>query len=222
MRLILDELRKRSSSKTIRVIFPSSLAVYGPTSDSELVTESTMPLPQYSYGAQKAMVETLLNDYSRRGLIDARIVRLPIIIVCPGAPSGAASSFCSGILREPLNGEKVVLPVAKTLKLWVCSARTVVKNLVALADIDENQFAGGSRVVNLPGITVSVKEMLSALFEVGGEGAHRLVESVRDEKVERIVGSWPARFDMSRSQELGLSEDVSLVQTVCDYIADYK
>jgi nucleoside-diphosphate-sugar epimerase len=222
MRLVLDELRKRPSRKPIRVIFPSSLAVYGPTSDSELITESTIPLPQSSYGAQKAMMETLLNDYSRRGLMDARIVRLPTIIVRPGAPSGAASSFCSAILREPLNGAKAVLPVPKALKLWVCSARTVVKNLVALADIDENKFAGRSRVVNLPGITVSVQDMLSALFEVGGEGAYHLVESVRDEKVETIVGSWPARFEISRSKELGLSEDVSLVQTVRDYITDYK
>lgn len=221
MRLILDELRKKASGGPIRVVFPSSLAVFGPMKDDDLVTEMTMPLPQSSYGAQKAMVETLLNDFSRRGLVDARIVRLPTIIVRPGKPTGAASSFCSGILREPLNGIKTVSPVAKTLKLWVCSARTVVKNLVAVGYLSEQDFTGKSRVVNLPGNTVTVQEMLSALGEVGGEKALRLVQESYDESVAKIVGSWPARFNISRARELGLNEDVSLVQTVRDYLTDY-
>ncbi|KAF3759933.1 NAD(P)-binding protein [Cryphonectria parasitica EP155] len=219
IRHILDVLRGRD--RPARVVFPSSLAVFGP-SDGVVVSEQTMPLPQSSYGAQKSMVEILLNDFSRRRLIDARIVRLPTIIVRPGKRTGAASSFCSGIIREPLNGEQAILPVRKDLSLWVCSARTVIRNLViAGMRLTGDDFGGNHRIVNLPGVTTTVQQMLDALAEVGGQKAMALVKDEYDEKVSKIVSSWPAIFDITRAIDLGFQHDCSLEQTLRDYIADY-
>lgn len=221
MRYITDVLRTQQRSTPVRVIFPSSLAVFGPAKENEVVTENTMPNPQSSYGTEKAIVEMLLNDLSRRGLIDARILRLPTIIVRPGKPTGAASSFCSGIIREPLNGEISILPVRRNLKLWVCSARTVVRNLVAAKDIPGEKFAGRSRILNLPGRTVTVEEMLEGLRKVGGQKAVDLVQERYDEKVAGIVGSWPAVFDTERAEELGFWGDGTLERTFGEYVEDY-
>lgn len=221
MRYITDILRQQKRSNPIIAVFPSSLAVFGPAAEGEVVTEKTITLPQSSYGAEKSIVETLLNDFSRRGLIDARIVRLPTIIVRPGKPTGAASSFCSGIIREPLNGEFGVLPVKKDLKLWICSSRTIIRNLVAAKDIPAEKYQGRSRIVNLPGSTVTVRQMLDALNKVGGQKALDLVKEEYNENVSKIVTSWPAEFDTSRARELGFQGDVSLEQLVNDYITDY-
>ena len=216
-RLILDTLRRVKPG--IRVVFPSSLAVFGP-SGSQVVTEGTMPVPGSSYGAEKLICEVLLSDFSRRGLIDGRILRLPTIIVRPGAPSGAASSFCSGIIREPLAGKPSQLPVSRDLELWVCSTRTIIRNLVLAKDIAPEKF-GGSRVVNLPGITVKVEQMLDALGKVGGEAALSLVEEKRDPAVEKIVNNWPARFDTTKAKQVGFVDDGPLERTLQEYIEDY-
>lgn len=219
MRLALDTLR--AVTPGIRVIFPSSLAVFGPLEDGVIVDESTITSPRSSYGAQKQMTETLLNDFSRRGLLDGRIVRLPTIIVRPGQPSGAASSFCSGIIREPLAGKSSDLPVHKTMELWVCSTRTIIRNLLIAAQIPAEKFGAGSRIVNLPGITVTVEQMLSALSQVGGQDALNLVEHKFDKAVASIVGSWPAHFDTKRAFDLGFGPDGTLVNTVQEYVEDY-
>lgn len=159
------------------------------------------------------MVETLLNDYSRRGLLDGRIVRLPTVIVRPGKPTAAASSFASGIVREPLKGEKSILPVKPELEMWVCSPATVVKNLVYVKDIPKEKY-GLSRTVNLPGRTVTVVEILEALEQVGGKEARKLVVEERDPETEKIVDGWPARFDTKLAGEMGFFEDVELSETV--------
>lgn len=190
--------------------------MYGPTAAGEVTSESTNPLPQSSYGAQKLMVETYLNDFSRRGLLDGRVVRLPTVVVRPGAPSAAASSFASGIIREPLQGKKSTLPVPRDLEMWICSPKTVVANLIRVKDVPKEKL-GLSRVINLPGITVNIQQMLDALERVGGKQAISLIEEARDPKVEAIVGSWPARFDTSRAQGLGLEADRTLVETVTEY-----
>lgn len=142
------------------------------------------------------------------------------VLVRPGKPSGAASSFASGIFREPLKGEKSVLPVSKKLEMWICSPRTVVRNLVMARDVPKERYKG-SRIVNLPGMTVTIVEMLEALRTVGGDEALKLVEEKRDEATERIVESWPARLDTSRAKSLGFAEDGTLVQTLREYIEDY-
>ena len=139
----------------------------------------------------------------------------------PGKPTGAASSFASGIFREPLNLEKAILPVSKDLAVWICSPRTVIKNLILARDIPKEKFQGKSRTVNLPGITVTVQEMLKALENVGGKKALDLVEEERDEVTERIVESWPPRFDTSLAKNLGFVDDGPLERTLKEYMEDY-
>jgi nucleoside-diphosphate-sugar epimerase len=163
----------------------------------------------------------LISDFSRRGLIDGRILRLPAIIVRPGVPTGAASSFCSGIIREPLKGEKSLLPVSRGLSLWVCSTRTLIKNLVFAGDIPAEDFGSESRVVNLPGITVTVEQILQALEAVGGKAARELVEEKHDPKVQMIVGNVPALFDTKKAERFGFSADGSLERTIREYIEDF-
>ncbi|SPO07183.1 related to nucleoside-diphosphate-sugar epimerase [Cephalotrichum gorgonifer] len=218
-RAIIDHLRHHRSGTV--VVFPSSLAVYGPPAAGEITSERTRAQPRSSYGAQKLMVETYLDDMARRDLIDARIVRLPTIIVRPGKPSAAASSFASGILREPLNGKRAVLPVSRNLEMWVCSPRTVVRNLVLAREVPAKSL-GGSRVFNLPGITVTVQQILDALREVGGDEAVRLVREEKDPGIEAIVWSWPARFDVTRAMRLGMEGDVSLVENVRVFAREVK
>ncbi|KAI4206246.1 MAG: hypothetical protein LQ346_001217 [Caloplaca aetnensis] len=220
-RQVLDTLRK--VNRGVKAIFTSTTAVYGgpPPSPGFPLTEANAPQPSSSYGAQKLMMETLLSDYSRRGLLDGRIVRLPTVLVRPGKPTGAASSFASAIFREPLNGQKSILPVSKDLSVWICSPRTVVKNLIHARDLPAESYAGGSRVVNLPGVTVSIHEMLAALKAVGGQKALDLVEEKRDATTEKIVESWPAKYDTARAKQLGFKEDGTLEQTLQEYLEDY-
>ncbi|KAL8854186.1 MAG: hypothetical protein Q9221_000900 [Calogaya cf. arnoldii] len=219
-RRVFDTLR--TVNPGVRVIFTSTTAVYGPPPSPGLpLTEANAPCPGSSYGAQKLISETLLNDYSRRGLLDGRVVRLPTVLVRPGKPTGAASSFASGIFREPLNGQKSILPVSKDLSLWTCSPRTIVQNLLQARDIPKEAYQGGSCVVNLPGVTVSINEMLEALKAIGGQEALDLVEEKRDALTEKIVESWPAKYDTLKAKQLGFTEDGTLEQTLKDYIEDY-
>lgn len=218
----LDYLRK--SQPGVVVVFPSSLAVYGPPDSSDQVyDERTIPIPQSSYGAEKLIVETLVNDYSRRGLIDGRVARLPTVIVRPGAPSAAVSSFASGVVREPLKGLPSTLPVNKNLAMWVCSPKTVVRNLVALKDVPKEEFAKNrGRVVSIPGQTVTVSQILEALGDVGGDKALSLIEEKHDPKVEAIVSSWPAMFDIALAERLGMVGDVSLREEMQNFAATLK
>ncbi|EEH50688.2 uncharacterized protein PADG_06767 [Paracoccidioides brasiliensis Pb18] len=212
---ILDRLRKTIPG--VKVVFASSLAVYGPTASGFVITERNMPqLPTSSYGTQKMIVELLVNDYSRRGFLDGRAVRLPTVTVRAGAPTQAASSFASGILREPLNGIKSVLPVKKETELWICSPYTVVKNLMHAKDVPKEAFKD-SRSVNLPGIKVSVQEMLDVLEKVGGKEKRALVEERYDEDIDRIVQGWSPNFDIAWAKTLGFHEDMSLLESVRMY-----
>jgi nucleoside-diphosphate-sugar epimerase len=214
-RLMLDTIRQRHPGT--KVIFASSCAVYGPPAPGAVLDEETCPLPQSSYGTQKHMVETLLNDYSRRDLIDGRACRLPTVIVRPGAPTAAASSFASSIVREPLKGEKAVQPIGnEDLEIWVCSPQIVVKNLIAIMSVPKEKFAGytTNRLVNLPGQTVTIRQILDALEKVGGKEARGLVEKKPDEAVEKIVLSWAVAYKTTKAKELGLYDDVSLEEIV--------
>jgi nucleoside-diphosphate-sugar epimerase len=179
------------------------------------------------------MIGRLINDFSRRGLLDGRVCRLPTIIVRPGAPTAAASSFASGIVREPLRGKESVLPVDESLPMWVCSPKTVVKNLVYALSIPKEEF-GLYRTVNLPGITVKVGDILEALEAVGGKEKRALVKREKDEKTEAIVlyvymytsvqpitdivhSGWPAYFDVKKAKSLGFFDDQTLTETVEDF-----
>lgn len=210
IRSVLDYLRKNQPGT--KVVFASSCAVYGPC-DGEVSEAATVPLPLSSYGAEKLIIELLLNDFSRRGLLDGRIVRLPTVVVRPGKPSAAASSFVSGIVRESLKGIPNALPVSRDFGLWICSPATVVKNLVKVKDIPAEKF-GDSRIVNLPGITVTVQDILDAVEQVGGKEAVGFVKEEIDPPTERLVKSWPPRFDVSRAYGLGLEPDGELIEAV--------
>jgi nucleoside-diphosphate-sugar epimerase len=215
-RLLLETCRQRGHRP--RVLFTSSVAVYGGALP-EVVQDDTALNPQSSYGAQKAIAELLLNDYARRGFVDGRVLRLPTISVRPGKPNAAASSFASGIIREPLNGEAAVCPVAGSTRLWLLSPRKAIESLIAGLELDSAAL-GNQRVLNLPGISVSVDEMVAALREVAGDAAAARIVWERDERVEKIVGSWPGRWDTSRAEGLGLSGERSFADVIRSYVAD--
>ncbi|RSL95582.1 hypothetical protein CEP52_011981 [Fusarium oligoseptatum] len=193
VRAVLDTLRKLWPGT--KVIFSSSCAVYGPC-DGHVTEAGVIPQPRSSYGAEKLIIELLLNDFSRRGLLDGRIVRLPTVVVRPGKPSAAASSFASGIVRESLQGIPNILPVPRDISMWICSPATVIKNLI--------------RVKEIPGD----KRFLDAVEQVGGKEAVQLVKDEEDEALFKIVKSWPPWFDDSRARGLGLEADGTLVDAV--------
>lgn len=223
MRINLDASRElldvcRQCGHRPRVLFTSSVAVYGGDLP-EMVQDDTALNPQSSYGAQKAIAELLLNDYTRRGFVDGRVLRLPTISVRPGKPNAAASSFASGIVREPLNGDAAVCPVAGSTRLWLLSPRKAIDSLIAGMELDAMAL-GNRRVLNLPGISVSVDEMVAALREVAGDVAAKRIVWEPDARVEKIVGSWPGRWDTSRAERLGLSGERSFADVIRAYLED--
>ncbi|ELM3717118.1 D-erythronate dehydrogenase [Aeromonas hydrophila] len=203
----------RHARPGIRFVFTSSLAVYGGPLP-ELVNDGTALTPTSSYGAQKAMGELLVNDYSRKGYVDGLALRLPTICVRPGKPNRAASSFVSSIIREPLQGEITVCPVSPDLRLWLSSPATVVANFLLAATLPQ----GDNRSINLPGISVTVGEMLTALTQAGGQAARDRVQFAADPAIERIVASWPGRIDNQRASALGFMADRTFADIIDSFI----
>lgn len=202
-RLLLDACRAAGNGPV--VVLASSLAVYG--GDLPALVDDTTPLhPASSYGAQKAAAELLLADCTRRGFVDGRALRLPTVCVRPGRPNRAASSFLSGIVREPVRGEQATCPVPPGTTVWLTSPARAVDALVTGAEIG-TAAVGPRRSVNLPGVSVTVREMVDTLGRVVGPAAAALVGWDRDAGIERIVGSWPARVDGTRAEALGLRAD---------------
>lgn len=198
-----------------KFVFTSSLAVFGGELPA-IVTDQTAVRPQSSYGAQKAMGELLVNEYSRRGFVDGRVVRLPTISVRPGQPNRAASSFVSGIIREPLNGETAICPVNRDVRLWLSSPATAVENLLR-AHLIPAADLGANRTINLPGLSVTVGEMIETLGRIAGPEVVGRIQFVRDEAVERIVASWPGRFDTARAVALGFQGDQDFASLIRAY-----
>ena len=194
--------RCRALAETPKLVFASSLAVFGgPLPDP--VTDDSPVTPQTSYGTQKAMCELLVHDMSRKGMIDGRSLRLPTVTVRPGKPNKAASSFASGVIREPLAGVDAICPVAPEAAMWVNSPRTVVDNLVIGHEANGEGF-GPLRAVNVPGLRVTAGEMIAALRRVAGDEVAARVKWESDPAIERIVSTWPARFDSVRGLALGM------------------
>ncbi|WP_250500180.1 D-erythronate dehydrogenase [Caballeronia sp. GAWG1-5s-s] len=225
MRINLDASRTllevcRASGHAPRVVFTSSVAVYGGVLP-DIVQDDTALNPQTSYGTQKAIAELLLCDYSRRGFVDGRVLRLPTISVRPGKPNAAASSFASGIIREPLNGERSVCPVDGDTRLWLLSPKSAVDALIAGCEIDRAEF-GMRPIINLPGLSVSVNEMVAALREVAGDEVVSRIDWQRDERIAKIVASWPGAWDTSRAQQLGLTGDRSFADVIRAYIEEMR
>ncbi|EJP69162.1 nucleoside-diphosphate-sugar epimerase [Beauveria bassiana ARSEF 2860] len=211
----------------IRIIYASSCATYGaplPPPPPQWPSETTLPTPQGSYGTQKLMVELLLNDYTRRGLVTAFSVRLPSITVRAGAPTRAASSWMSGIIREPLQGQESTLPVTDdNFQCWVCSPKTLVRNLEKCLELPRDCLPPHIRQVLLPGVTVSVGEMLQALREVGGEEAVGLVRREEpDEEAARLFKSWPAGFDVERALGIGFEPAGTFLEAVKEFAEGLK
>jgi nucleoside-diphosphate-sugar epimerase len=191
------------------VVFASSLAVFGASADHPLpavVGDQTLPNPQSSYGTQKVMAEYLLADYTRKGFVRGRALRLMTVVVRPGRPNAAASGFLSGIIREPLAGLRATCPVVPETAAAVASPALTVAGLLGAAGASEARW-GGLSAMNMPALTVTVAEMVAALERAAGPEATALIDWVPDTRVAAIVGSWPARFQSDRAARIGLVPD---------------
>ncbi|WP_247236767.1 D-erythronate dehydrogenase [Telluribacter sp. SYSU D00476] len=215
-RRLLEACRRTKAG--IRFVFTSSLAVFGGELP-EVVTDATAVTPQSSYGAQKAMGELLVNDYSRKGFVNGVTLRLPTICVRPGKPNKAASSFVSSIIREPLQGEEAVCPVSTDLSLWLSSPATVIRNLVHAATV-EGSSLGNWRTLNLPGISVTVQQMLDSLERQTDAATLSRVRFEPDEAINRIVSSWPGQIDNSRALRLGFQVDSGFDSFITQFMAN--
>lgn len=215
-RLLFETCRRVGHSP--KVIFASSLAVYGGALP-EVVQDDTVLTPKTSFGVQKAMTELLLSDYSRKGFIDGRALRLPTIAVRPGKPNKAASSFTSSIIREPLNNVQTVCPVTPEMKLWLMSPRQAIECLVHGHNLGAEAF-GQRQVLNLPGVTVTVREMVEVLGRIAGQSSTRLIRWEPDPAIQRIIHTWPTRWDMSRAHMLGFKGDQDFESIVRAFIKD--
>ena len=181
----------------------------------DIVQPDTIATPESAYGMGKLSSELLVNEFTRRGFVDGRIVRLPTIVVRPGPPSAATSAFLSGIVREPLEGVEAICPVGDSfdspelgkLAAWLASPETTVKNLVQAKHVPAEKFFSHTRVICLPGFTATVKDILNALVEVAGPDALKQVRFEDNPLNRRIVSSWPARFDNSYPLSLGFYVD---------------
>jgi len=212
----------RRSGRTPVVVFASSLAVFGGTASHPLpdvITDSTLPVPQSSYGVQKFIGEQLIADYSRKGFIQGRSVRLMTVTVRPGRPNGAASGFLSGIIREPLAGLRANSPVPPGTAVAVSSPARAVEGLLRAAEAAPDAW-GDPTAVNLPPLTVTVGEMVQTLERVAGPAVSGLVGWEPDEVIAGIVGSWPARFAADRAAALGLLPDDGFETVVRSYVRD--
>ncbi|WP_299770955.1 D-erythronate dehydrogenase [uncultured Tateyamaria sp.] len=201
-----------------RLVFTSSIAVFGgPYPDK--IGDEFLTSPQTSYGAQKAACELLIQDFSRKGFIDGMSLRLPTICVRPGKANLAASSFFSGIIREPLNGLEAILPVDDTVRHWHASPRSAAGFLAHAAVLDTDRLEG-RRALNLPGLSCTVAEQIEALREVAGNNVVALIKPQRDEAVAKIVEGWPRNFAPERATALGFEAEKTFREIIDVYIED--
>ncbi len=223
MRINVDASRQlldicRGLGHRPRFVFASSVAVFGGELP-ETVQDTTALAPQSSYGTQKAVIELLVNDYSRKGFIDGRVLRLPTISVRPGRPNAAASSFASGIIREPLNGEAAVCPVSANTRLWLASPETIIESLVFGHEVDAAAF-GATRNINVPGLSLTVGDMVAALQRVAGSEVVNRIQWTADPRIERIVSTWPGALDPSKALSLGFPRDENFDAFIRQYMRD--
>jgi D-erythronate 2-dehydrogenase len=204
------------------VVFASSVAVFGASADHPLppvVDDHTMPNPQSSYGVQKVIGEQLLADYTRKGFVRGRSIRLMTVSVRPGRPNAAASAFLSAIIREPLVGQRTSCPVDGRTEVALASPAKAVDGLLLAATASDEAW-GGRTAVNLPALTVTVGEMITALERVAGTGTSSLIDWVPDDAVARIITSWPARFHSDRARRLGLLPDPDFESVIKMHLAE--
>ena len=216
VRAVLDAARK--CAKPPRLVFASSVAAFGGDLP-EVLDDSTTPVPQTSYGSQKVVSEYLIADFSRKGYIDGRSLRLPTIVVRPGKANAAASSFASAVVREPLNGIAYECPLPPDTLVWLLSPRRVVEAFIHAHDLPASAW-GTNRALNLPGITVSVGQMVTAIGKIAGVQTAKRVTYKVDPRIEKIVMGWPVRFRTPRALSMGFEADPGIEAVIRDYIAD--
>lgn len=217
-RALLDAIRRTGDGYRPKVVFTSSIAVFG-APFPHMIPDEFHLTPLTSYGTQKAISELLLADLSRRGFLDGVALRLPTICVRPGKPNKAASGFFSGIIREPLAGETALLPVAETVRHTHASPRSAVNFLIHAAGLTRGQL--GSRIgLNMPGVSCTVAEQIAALRRIAGDKAASRIRREPDPLVERIVAGWPERFDARRALALGFRAESSFDEIIRVHVED--
>lgn len=204
------------------LVFTSSLAVFG--TDPAIgplgtVDDDTLPRPQSSYGIQKFIAEQLITDYTRKGFVRGRSVRLMGVVVRPGSPNAALSSFMSGIIREPLAGLPATCPVPADTEIALSSPRRTVDGILRAATVDDATW-GSTSGMNLPALTTTPREMAAALDRVAGPGTSDRIAWTDDPAIGTIVRSWPARLVTPRAHRLGLTAETSFDDIVRAYLAD--
>jgi nucleoside-diphosphate-sugar epimerase len=217
-RNVMEACRARAGLP--RLVFASSIAVFGGAAMPPVVGDRIKQTPQTTYGITKAICELLINDYSRKGFFDGRSARLPTVIIRPGKPNQAASSFVSGLFREPLNGETCILPVAPETMMPVLGYRSIVEGLIRLHEVAPTAL-GDDRAVGLPCLAVSVADMIAALHRVAGDRTLGEIKPEPDPFIEAICATWPLDIEFERAKSLDLPRDDSLDDIVRGYIEDY-
>src|SRR4051794_27373786 len=217
-RTLLDAIRACDQGYRPRVVFSSSIAVFGPPLP-DVIGDDHCLTPATSYGTQKAMIELLLSDHSRRGFVDGIAIRLPTICVRPGTPNLAASGFFSSIIREPLNGQDAVLPVSDDVRHWFASPRSAIGFLLHAATLDRVRL-GDRRCLTMPGVSATVGDEIDALRRFAGDDVVRRIHHQPDEAIKRIVAGWPREFDARRARALGFSAEADVDEIVRVYAED--
>jgi nucleoside-diphosphate-sugar epimerase len=217
-RAVFEACRARASRP--RLVFTSSLAAFGGEGVTGIASDTTKLTPETTYGVTKAICELLINDYTRKGFIDGRSARLPTVVIRPGRPNAAASSWVSGLFREPLNGEEAVVPVDVDTVVPLSGYRTVVDNLIRLHEV-ESDAIGADRGMNLPALSVSAQAMIDGLRAVAGERALGPITLKPDADIARIFAGWAERMASDRATKLGLVADESLEPIIHAYIEDF-
>ena len=214
----------RAAGTSPVVVFSSSIAVFGGSAEHPLpavVDDHTAPNPQTSYGAQKVIGEQLLADYTRKGFLRGRAVRLMTVSVRPGRPNRAATGFLSGIIREPLAGQRAVCPVGPQTEVALVSPARAIAGLLCAATSPDEAW-GGRTAVNLPALTVTVADMVAALERAAGPEASALIDWIPDPAVAEMVRTWPARFRSDRAARLGLTPDPDIGSVISMHIAETR
>lgn len=221
LRSVLDRARAMVAPPVL--VFTSSLAVYGADpaiGPVGVVDDATLPRPQSSYGIQKFIGEQLVADAARRGFVRGRSVRLMTVSVRPGAPNAAASSFLSGMIREPIAGVRAVCPVDPDTPVALSSPSRTLGGILRAAEVDAATW-GSTTAMNLPALSTTPREMAEALDRVAGAGTSGLIDWVPDARIEAIVGSWPSEFVTARAAGLGLTAEDSFDTIVQAYLASH-
>jgi len=215
-RAVLDACRELGTCP--RLVFASSLAVYGGALPP-VVGDETPLTPQTSYGTQKAIGELLVNDYSRKEFVDGRAVRLPTVVVRPGRPNRAASTFASSMIREPLSGREAICPISPDTVMALASPRRIVAGLLHAHDLPGGAL-GANRSLQLPGFSVAVGDMAAAVRRAGGEAAYARILWEPDPQIQQIISGWPQALHAPRAEALGFTADNGIDEVVAAFVED--